>query len=79
MSERHDFHYVNMDIQPYAVFRSMGILKEYLVAAALKYIMRADAKNPDDPRTEWLISINKAIAVLEDLKRELINESEVPF
>lgn len=76
---RHDKHYAQMDIQPYEVYRSMGILKEYLVAAALKYIIRAGTKNPDDPKTEWVLDLDKAITVLQDLKAELFKESEDAF
>lgn len=77
--DTHSDHYKSMDLQPYAVMRSMGILKEYLQAAAIKYIMRQGAKNPDDPKIEWLNDIEKAISVLNSLHAELLTESEGPL
>ena len=79
MANKHDPHYLDMNIQPYEVFRSMGILKEYLAAAAVKYIMRAGLKNADDPIASALEDIDKAISVLEDLQTEIRKKQEVPF
>ena len=67
--ERYSQHYEDMAVQPYAVMRSMGILPEYLMAAAIKYIMRNDSKEADHPNENIL----KAIAVLTDLLAELEN------
>ena len=69
--KRHDKHYEEMPIQPYAVMRQAGVLEGYLIGAALKYIMRAGAKDEAFPTKD----IQKAIAVLTDY----LTEVEVPF
>ena len=39
-SKRGSQHYKDMKIEPFEVFQSMGMLREYCMCAALKYIMR---------------------------------------
>jgi hypothetical protein len=72
--ERHNKHYEQMPIQPYAVMRQMGILEEYLLAAAIKYLMRAGRKK-EGAQFVALTDLQKAASVLDDLLAEM----EVPF
>ena len=69
--KRHSDHYEQMPIQPYAIMRQMGILPEYLLAAAIKYIMRHGVKETENQNE----NIHKAITVLTDY----LAETEVPF
>ena len=47
-------HYLKMDVQPFDVYRSMGILPEALTAKVIKYMMRAGARIPRDKYLEDL-------------------------
>jgi hypothetical protein len=71
MLPRNDEHYANLTIQPYDVMREAGYLKEYLLGAAIKYVMRAGRKGPPEQ------DIEKAVAVLQDLRNELDKELSV--
>jgi hypothetical protein len=54
--------------------RQMGILEEYLLAAAIKYLMRAGRKK-EGAQFVALTDLQKAASVLDDLLAEM----EVPF
>lgn len=51
-------HYNDMDIQPFEVFHSMGMLWEYCITASIKYLMRGPSR---DTREECRKDIVKAI------------------
>ena len=73
--ERHSKHYEVMNIQPYVIMRQLDILEPYLLATAIKYLMRFGSKNPDDPELEAQMDVQKAIAVLTDLISEMENSN----
>ena len=60
-------HYLNMEIQPVEIMRRSGILCDWCLGNAIKYILRSRTKNLEG----GLHDIEKAIHCLEMHRAEL--------